>query len=132
MNKQQKQLLELAQICANFDKIVHLSKRFEHFISEDCKVTIYNNDNHDTHEIGFSLIEGDNTRPIEIALYTNRISFPIEMSVKEVNNLISFLIPFINETFVISPEEIERKIESERIATIEKLEKELETLKASK
>jgi hypothetical protein len=49
------------------------------------------------------------------------------MSITEINKLISFLIPFINETFVISPEEIERKIEAERIATIEKLEKELET-----
>ena len=130
MKKQVKQLVQLAQICANFDITVELSRRIEVYSGINCKVQIYNNDNHNTHEITFWLVNGTNTKPIEVSLYSGKITFPIDMPLKSINELISFLIPFINETFVINSEEIARKIKTERMATIETLEKELEQLKA--
>lgn len=114
MNKQVKQLVQLANQCVEIAKENQFSQGTRNdFNNENVKIGIYTNDNFETMAIYFSpVIEWK--KEIEISLYSGMIKIPYNLTISEINALIVFYTEFVNDYLGINKQETAEKLKAQK------------------
>jgi len=128
MNKQVKQLLQLANQCVEIAKENQfLQGTRNDFNNENVSIGIYTNDNFKTMAIYFSPVN-EWKKEIEISFYSGMIKIPYHLTVSDINALIVLYTEFVNNYLGINKQETIEKLNEQKQQRINTLKDELEML----
>jgi hypothetical protein len=128
MNKQFKQLVQLANQCVEIAKENQFSQGTRNdFNNENVKIGIYNNDNFTTMSIYFSP-KNEWRKEIEVALYSETMKIPYQMNISEINTLIGFYTEFVNDYLGINKQEMAEKLKAQNVKKLHDLKMQVNEL----
>jgi len=128
MNKQVKQLVQLANQCVEIAKENQFSQgTITDFNNEHVKIAIYTNDNFKTMGFYFSPVN-EWKKEIEIALYSENIKIPYNLTISEINALIVFYTEFVNQNLGINKQEMAEKLKAQKAQKLHDLKMEFNEL----
>jgi len=128
MNKQVKQLVQLANQCVEIAKENQLSQGTRNdFNNENVNIGIYTNDNFKTMAIYFSPVN-EWKKEIEISLYSGMIKIPYNLTISEINALIVFYTEFVNDYLGINKQEMAEKLKAQKAQKLHDLKMQVNEL----
>ena len=130
MNKQVKQLTELANRCAIIAKENHFKLHGRTFFKNaKVEIGIYCGSDYNTSATWF-IIKSDYCRTVEVSLYSKRIDMDYTLTLEEIKTLITNCTLFIDSNFEIDTEKLAEENKARITNQITELENQLNNIKA--